>query len=157
MSTFRQPLTKEQLKGFKKDVLIDMVIALSGQLSDMNDKLDILTERINVLTDGQFGRQSEKKSVLDDILGPFFNEAEVIVAEADPKELVEPTGEDIKPKERTPHNKGRRENMLVNWKNRMFPLSLKVMNSSAATAAMNSSTWVRSLPRGSSSSRHPLS
>lgn len=114
MSTLKQPLTKEQLKGFKKDILIDMVIALSSQLSDMNDKLDVLTERINTLTDGQFGRKSEKKSVLDDILGPFFNEAEVIVSEATEEELREPTGEDIKASRiRSPHPKGKRKDLLA--------------------------------------------
>lgn len=114
MSTLKQPLTKEQLKGFKKDILIDMVIALSAQLYDMNDKLDVMAERINTLTDGQFGRKSEKVSVLDDILGPFFNEAEVIVSEATPEELKEPTGEEIKgTKVGAPHPKGKREDLLA--------------------------------------------
>lgn len=113
MSTFRQPLTKEQLKGFKKDVLIDMVLALSGQISEMNEKLDLLTERLNILNDDQFGRQSEKISVLDDILGPFFNESEVIVAEASEEELQEPSAEDIHPKKRTPHPKGSRKDLLA--------------------------------------------
>ena len=59
MSRLKQPLTKEQLKGFKKDILIDMVIALSGQLDDMNAKIDLMAERVNTLTDSQFGIKSE--------------------------------------------------------------------------------------------------
>ena len=113
MSTFKQPLTKEQLKGFKKDVLIDMVLALSGQISDMNAKLDLLTEQVNVFTNNQFGRQSEQQSVLENILGPFFNEAEIIVEEATEEELKEPSAEDIHPKERAPHPKGSRKNLLA--------------------------------------------
>ena len=114
MSRLKQPLTKEQLKGFKKDILIDMVIALSGQLDDMNAKLDLMAERVNTLTDSQFGIKSEKKSVLDDILGPFFNEAEVIVSEASEEELKEPSGEDIRgTKDRAPHPKGKREDLLA--------------------------------------------
>mgnify|MGYP002852455056 CR=1 FL=1 len=114
MSTFKQPLTKEQLKGFKKDILIDMILDLSDKLNDMNDKLDQLTERINVLTDGRFGRQSESRSVLEDLLGSYFNEAEVIVSEAMPEELEEPSGEDIQPeKGRMPHPKGSRKELLA--------------------------------------------
>ena len=125
MSTLKQPLTKEQLKGFKKDILIDMVIALSGQLSEMNDKLDVLTERINVMTDGKFGRQSESHSVLEDILGPYFNEAEVIVSEAAPEELEEPTGDDIQlEKTRKPHPKGSRENLLAHLEHKDVPHKL---------------------------------
>ena len=112
MSTVKMPLSKDQLKGFKKDLLIDMVIALSGQIEDLNEKLDLLTEKINVLTNNEFGRQSETRAALDDILGPLFNEAEVIVSEASPEELAEPAASDITPKERRPHPKGKRADML---------------------------------------------
>lgn len=124
MSTFKQPLTKEQLKGFKKDVLIDMILALSGQINDMNEKLDLLTEQINVFTNNQFGRQSEQGSVLESILGPFFNEAEVIVEESTEEELQEPSAEDIHPKERASHPKGSRKNLLAELEQKDIPLEL---------------------------------
>lgn len=114
MSTTKMPITKEQLKGFKKDILIDMIVSLMGEVTNLNGKIDTLTERINVMTDGQFGRQTESRSALEDILGPYFNEAEVIVSEAAPEELEEPTGEDIQvEKTRRPHPKGSRKEMLA--------------------------------------------
>lgn len=89
-----------------------MVWTLMGEVNSLNEKLDLLTEKINVLTDHQFGRQSESSSSLESILGSYFNEAEVIVSEATEEELKEPTAEDIKRKERAPHPKGKRENLL---------------------------------------------
>lgn len=108
-------LTKEQLKGFKKDILIDMILALSEQIGDLNDKLDLLTEQINVLTNNEFGRSSETRSALEDILGPFMNEAEVIVDEASPEQLKEPAMADVNPasaRERKPHPKGKRDALI---------------------------------------------
>jgi len=90
-----------------------MLIALSEQVNSMNEKMDLLTEQLNVFTNNQFGRQTEKLSVLDETLGPFFNEAEILVAEATEEELREPTGEDIKPRENTPHPKGKRDKLLA--------------------------------------------
>ncbi|MBR3402307.1 MAG: IS66 family transposase [Parasporobacterium sp.] len=125
MSTAKLPITKEQLKGFKKDILIDMVWSLMGEVNSLNEKLDVLTEKVNVLTDGQFGRQTESRSALEDLLGTYFNEAEVIVSQATPEELEEPTGEDIHPeKERMPHPKGSRKDMLAYLEHEDIPHEL---------------------------------
>ena len=115
MGTKKHKLSKQQLGSIKKPTLVDFTYGLIAEVNQLQDTVEELTERLNVLTNEEFGRKSEKRSVLDDLEGLFFNEAEVIVSESTEVELKEPSAEDISPaigKERKPHPKGTRDSVI---------------------------------------------
>ena len=80
----------------------------------------LLTERINVMLGAQYGRQTEKSSEIPHQMEFCFNEAEVLITDASKEQLTEPTVEEVvsgpenadTPKQRKPHAKGSREEML---------------------------------------------
>ena len=49
MSEEKTPFTKEQLKNFSKDLLVEMVLSMSSQMAEINKQMSLLTERINVM------------------------------------------------------------------------------------------------------------
>ena len=115
MGTKKHTLTKAQLNNIKKPTLVDLTYSLIGEVNQLQNTVDQLQERLNVLTNEDFGRRSEKQSVLDDLEGLFFNESEVIVSESTEEELKEPAPEDINPylsKEKKPHPKGTRSAVI---------------------------------------------
>lgn len=84
--------TEEQLNSFDKDVLISIVKAMSGQIDELNSKMDLLLEQLNISNSQRFGRKSEKDLVLDEQLCMFFNEAEDL---AKGKDIAEPELEEV--------------------------------------------------------------
>ena len=120
MSEEKTPFTKEQLKRFSKDLLIEMILSMSGQLTEMNKQMALLTERINVLLGDRYGRRTEKSSEIPHQMEFCFNEAEVLIADATEKQLAEPVIEEIisgqepagTSKKRSSHQKGSREELL---------------------------------------------
>ena len=89
-------LTGEQLNNVPKDVLITMYMQLSetmNRLTEQNAQLlrqvSNLEEKINILTQRQYGRKTEKASEIDDLQLSFdfdadgaLNEAEYILESA---------------------------------------------------------------------------
>ena len=120
MSEEKTPFTKEQLKRFSKDLLIEMILSMSSQLTEMNKQMALLTERINVMLGNQYGRRTERSSEIPHQMKFCFNEAEVLITDATEKQLAEPVIEEIvsgqeltgTPKKRTPHKKESREELL---------------------------------------------
>lgn len=120
MNEEKVPFTKEQLKSFSKDLLIEMVLSMASQMTEMNKQMALLTERINVMLGDQYGRRTEKSSEIPHQMEFCFNEAEVLITDATEKQLAEPTVEEIvsdpektgSPKKRKSHAKGSREEML---------------------------------------------
>lgn len=120
MNEEKVPFTKEQLKSFSKDLLIEMVLSMASQMTEMNKQMALLTERINVMLGDQYGRRTEKSSEIPHQMEFCFNEAEVLITDATEKQLAEPTLEEIvsdpdktsSPEKRKSHAKGSREEML---------------------------------------------
>lgn len=112
--------TKEQLKGFSKDLLIEMVLSMSSQMTEMNKQMALLTERINVMLGARYGRRTEKSNEIPHQMEFCFNEAEVLITDATKEQLAEPTVEEVvsaqesadTSKKRKSHTKGSREEML---------------------------------------------
>ena len=75
MSEEKTPFTKEQLKNFSKDLLIEMVLSMSSQMTEMNRQMALLTERINVMLGAQYGRRTEKSSEIPHQMEFCFNDA----------------------------------------------------------------------------------
>jgi hypothetical protein len=69
MNEEKVPFTKEQLKSFSKDLLIEMVLSMASQMTEMNKQMALLTERINVMLGDQYGRRTEKSSEI-----PLFSD-----------------------------------------------------------------------------------
>ncbi len=97
--------TKEQLNSLNKDALIGLVLNLSGQISDMNKRMDILLEQMSAMNSYRFGRKTEV--VLDDQLS-FFNEAEAI----SDRDVPEPPVEEIIPSYKRKKRKGKLDDDL---------------------------------------------
>ena len=95
MSEEKTPFTKEQLKNFSKDLLVEMVLSMSSQMAEMNKQMSLLTERINVMLGAQYGRQTEKSSEIPHQMEFCFNEAEVLITDASKEPLTEPSVEEI--------------------------------------------------------------
>lgn len=95
MNEEKVPFTKEQLKSFSKDLLIEMVLSMASQMTEMNKQMALLTERINVMLGDQYGRRTEKSSEIPHQMEFCFNEAEVLITDATEKQLSEPTVEEI--------------------------------------------------------------
>lgn len=95
MNEEKVPFTKEQLKSFSKDLLIEMVLSMASQMTEMNKQMALLTERINVMLGDQYGRRTEKSSEIPHQMEFCFNEAEVLITDATEKQLAEPTLEEI--------------------------------------------------------------
>lgn len=112
--------TKEQLKGFSKDLLIEMVLSMSSQMTEMNKQMALLTERINVMLGARYGRRTEKSNEIPHQMEFCFNEAEVLITDATKEQLAEPTVKEVvsaqesadTSKKRKSHTKGSREEML---------------------------------------------
>ena len=115
MKKEKQALTREQIHGFSKKLLEDMVYALLMQVDDMNEKIDTLIEMIGVLKNEKYGRSTEELEELEKKIGNCFNESEVIVDHSEPQELIEPDIAQINPPSapegRRP-KKGTRESMI---------------------------------------------
>ena len=104
-------LTAEQLNTMPKEALVDTVLSMQEQLSQLNSRMDNLVEQIALANNHRFGRHTEK---LNQISGQgyigedgqiYFNEAEAIYdACPDPEE---PTVESATRK-RTPRPKGKK-------------------------------------------------
>ena len=97
MTEEKTPFTKEQLKNFSKDLLIEMVLSMSSQMTEMNKQMALLTERINVMLGAQYGRRTEKSSEIPHQMEFCFNEAEVLITDSTKEQLAEPTVEEIVP------------------------------------------------------------
>ena len=113
----QNPLTREQLKAFDKDLLVEMVYSLTEQVEEMNNKLAFMTEQINVMKNQRFGRHSEKSETLDGQMEFIFNETEIVIDEFRKDSITELPIEELipltsEPKGKTPHPKGRREEIL---------------------------------------------
>jgi len=124
MSKQKQSLTKEQIHGFSKPLLEEMVYKLLLQIDDMNDKFGELTEAINVMKSEKYGRNTEQLEALEKKIGSCFNEAEYTVDHAEASELEEPALEDINPPsvpEKKPRKKGPRDSMIEKLPHRDNP------------------------------------
>ena len=97
MDTKKQPLTREEIHNFTKPLLEEMVIKLLDQVDTMSGQINDLTERINVLLAGQYGRKTEKSDQIDHQMVFCFNEAEITIIDASEAQLKEPSLSDINP------------------------------------------------------------
>lgn len=103
--------TKEELNNLSKKTLIELFLALQDQISDLDEKINILLERLDTSNMKEFGRSTEK---LKDIVGEdIFNEADAV---AEDDAIQEPDYEEVmKPalkKRRQVKKKGKREKDL---------------------------------------------
>lgn len=97
MEKEKQTLSREQIHNFTKPLLEEMVFNLLNQIDTMNSQISELTERINVLVAGQYGRKTEKAVEIDHQLEFCFNDAEITIIDASEEQLREPTIADINP------------------------------------------------------------
>lgn len=117
MEPKKEPFTKEQLESFSKPLLIEMVVQMQAQISQMNQQMLVLTDRISTLVNGQYGRHTEKSKEIDHQMEFCFNEAEITIIDSSEKQLEEPSIADInpsqnKPRKRKPHKKGTLEDII---------------------------------------------
>lgn len=118
MERKKEPFTKEQLEAFSKPLLIEMVVQMQAQMSEMNQQMIVLTDRISTLINGQYGRHTEKSKEIDHQMEFCFNEAEITIIDASEKQREEPSitdinpSQDAKPKPRKPHKKGKLEDLI---------------------------------------------
>lgn len=103
--------TKDELNRLSKTTLVELMLALQEQISELNEKVSVLLERLDTSNMKEFGRSTEK---LTDIIGEdVFNEADAIAEEDD---IPEPDFEEVmKPalkKNRQVKQKGKREKDL---------------------------------------------
>lgn len=118
MDMKNKPITKDDLKNFKREFLEDFTYSLMQQMMQMNKQMALLTEQINVLNQHRYGRHTERRGV-DGQMEFLINESEIIIAEASAAELKEPVMSDINPQntdvtkaKKKPHPKGTRKEML---------------------------------------------
>ena len=64
-------LSQEQLNNLSKEELVAETLKLQDQYIDLSQKVDFLTEQIMLMNQRQFGRKTEKNSVLDGQLNLF--------------------------------------------------------------------------------------
>ena len=108
-------LTAEQLNTMPKETLVDTVLSMQEQLSQLNSRMDNLVEQIALANNHRFGRHTEKLAQINgqgyiDADGQiYFNEAEAILDTCPNPE--EPTVESATRK-RTPRPKGKKEQDL---------------------------------------------
>lgn len=120
MSNENPQFTKEQLKNFSKDLLIEMVLAMQAQLTELNQKIDLLLESNAVNASARFGRHTEKSSEIPHQMEFCFNEAEITIVDASEAQLQEPTIEEVNPanaptkaaRKHTPRPKGKLDEIL---------------------------------------------
>ena len=71
--------TKDELNKLSKDVLVELMLSLQEQITDLNEKLCVLLERLDTSNMKEFGRSTEKlKDIVDE---DIFNEADAVAAE----------------------------------------------------------------------------
>lgn len=97
--------TREHLNTLEKDALIEIVLSLSTQLTEVNRKMDILLEQIAAMNVKTYGRKSE--TILDEQLS-IFNEAEYLSQ----KNASEPEIEEIVPSYKRRKHSGKRDEDL---------------------------------------------
>lgn len=120
--------TKEQLKNFSKELLIEMVLAMQSQFVLLNQKMDILLENTAVNASNRFGRHTEKSSEIPHQMEFCFNEAEITIIDATEAQLQEPKLEEVNPahapemaaRKHTSRPKGRLDEIL-----KPFPVDLQ--------------------------------
>lgn len=104
--------TSDKLNELPKEALVFMVLSMQDQLTQMNARLDALTEQIAIANSQRFGRRTEKLSgfagqgSFDEDGNLYFNEAEAICDKG--PEAEEPELETVLRK-RTPRPKGKKE------------------------------------------------
>ena len=104
--------TSEKLNELPKEALVFMVLSMQDQLTQMNARLDALTEQIAIANSQRFGRRTEKLSEFagqgsfDEDGNLYFNEAEAICDKV--PEPEEPGLETVLRK-RTPRPKGKKD------------------------------------------------
>ena len=104
--------TKEQLKKFKKDTLIEMLLENQNQLEKIDQKLQLVLEQLATMNRNRYGRSSEKmvsENQLSfaelDSSHAFFNEAEAVAMEQEEKEETE--------KKKPKKHQGKREELIT--------------------------------------------
>lgn len=113
-----EKLTAEKLNTLSKEALVDTVLSMQEQLTQINSRMDDLMEQIALANNYRFGRHTEKLSQIDGqgYIGAdgqiYFNEAEAINDSC--PEPEEPTVETLKRK-RTPRPKGKKEQNLKDF------------------------------------------
>lgn len=120
--------TKEQLKNFSKELLIEMVLAMQSQFVLLNQKMDLLLENTAVNASNRFGRHTEKSSEIPHQMEFCFNEAEITIIDATETQLQEPKLEEVNPahapemaaRKHTSRPKGRLDEIL-----KPFPVDLQ--------------------------------
>ena len=96
----------EELNHCSKKELMQVVLSLQDQLSQLNENYENLIEQIRIANQNRFGRKTERLEVLDGQLS-FFDEAEALSDESVP----EPGFEEVI-RRKKPRQKGRREEDL---------------------------------------------
>lgn len=97
MSNENPQYTKEQLKSFSKELLVEMVLAMQSQLAILDQKIDLLLEGQAVNASVRFGRHTEKSSQIPHQMELCFNEAEITIVDSSEVQLKEPTLEEVNP------------------------------------------------------------
>lgn len=104
--------TREQLKKFDKEFLIEIILKQSEQLAEMNRKLDLLIEQAAIGNQQRFGRSSEKNLADEEQITMFFNETEALCDSA----AEEPVIEEVVPSyTRRKKSKGKRDEDLKDF------------------------------------------
>lgn len=129
--------SESELNSFNKAALISLFLSMQSmadelsstvnsqkeQMNQMNQKLDLLLEQLNISKQHQFGRSSEKIDFEGQLsLGECFNEAEAIITN---KYVLEPELEQICPSPYTRKKaKGKREQDLKDLPVKVIPHEL---------------------------------